>query len=112
MTVATNRDSAVNNKYDSTLTLPENHKERHSYAKSQMGCSQKPSPGLAPSTDHDVWLKWKEDGHTKVKSSRVSPLTPHSSSGEMFDERYDGEATTHKSAKQLDPDLSHGGCSH
>lgn len=109
--MAMNRESVANNKYESASTVPESSKKGYSYAESQINRCQESSPGLAPWTDHDAGLKWKEDGCTEVESSRISLLTPRSS-GEMFDKRYVGEAPTEESAHQLDPDFGHCGCAH
>ncbi|KAL5334278.1 hypothetical protein BJX70DRAFT_22716 [Aspergillus crustosus] len=71
MAVTMNEVSAANN-YDSANSALESRNEHFSHA-----------PELAPSTDRDAWLKWEEDGYTEVGSSRVSLLTPCSSSGEL-----------------------------
>jgi hypothetical protein len=80
LAVTMNEVSATNDKYDSANSALESCKEHIS-----------PTPGLAPSMDWD--LKSEGDRYTEVGSSRVSLLTPCSSSGELS-ERYAEETYT------------------
>jgi hypothetical protein len=82
LAVTMNEVSATNDKYDSANSALESCKEHFS-----------PAPGLAPSTDWDSWLKGEGDGYAEVGLSRVSILTPCSSSGELS-KRYAEETYT------------------